>query len=377
MSEALSKIPNGFRYYSARDARVRRTIEEIAMSVFDGWSYEEIVTPSVDYYSLFEVGMGKMEAQRAFRFSEGDGQLLALRPDVTSGIARAAATLFAKRERPLRFCYAAKVFRQRGQSHADWRRELTQIGCELLGRNSKAADIEVLAIAAEVLGRLGLNQVVITLSDVEIFNGIVENLRLDADARDELRRLVDIRAVAELECFLASYASDDECSAFANLIQLSGKQEIFNKARRVITNARSLGALDRLESLWRVIDSLGMSGHFEIDLGDVSRLDYYTGLTFEIYVAGIGARIGSGGRYDNLTAKFGKAEPAVGFVLELDALADLLSGSAELMRTAKTEGALLKLVDGDVAAVFGEAIVRRASDERVKINADEVISCRN
>jgi ATP phosphoribosyltransferase regulatory subunit len=371
MSEPLSKIPNGLRYYSARDARVRRTIEEVAMSIFDGWSYEEIVTPTVDYYSLFEVGMGKMEAQRAFRFSEGDGQLLALRPDVTSGIARAAATLFAKRERPLRLCYAATVFRQQTQSNADWRRESTQIGCELLGRNSTEADIEVLAIATEVLRRLDLDQgFVITLSDVEIFNGIVENLGLDANARDELRRLVDIRAGVDLECFLTSYASADECSAFADLIQLSGKQEIFDKARRVVTNTRSRAALERLESVWRLLESLGMSGHFEIDLGDVARLDYYTGLTFKIYVEGIGARIGSGGRYDNLTAKFGKAEPAVGFVLELDALSDLLACNAEFIPTPGPERAMLTTANGDVATLFGEAIARRASGECVKINAD-------
>src|SRR6266446_1118116 len=195
MTKTLSRIPNGLRYYSARDARVRRAIEQTAMSVFDGWSYEEIVTPTVDYYSLFEIGMGKIEAHRAFRFTDSDGQLLALRPDVTSGIARAAATLLSEYERPLRLCYTAAVFHQQSRSPADWRRESTQIGCELLGRNSKAADLEVLAIAAEVLGRLGLDQVVITLSDVEIFNGIVENLRLDREACDELRRLVDIRAV--------------------------------------------------------------------------------------------------------------------------------------------------------------------------------------
>src|SRR4030095_6429606 len=236
---------------------------------------------------------------------------------------------------------------------------------------SKAADMEILAIAAEVLRRLGLDQVLITLSDVEIFNGIVESLRLDSTARDELRRLVDIRAIAELERFLAPYASAEECSAFADLIQLSGKQEIFNKAYHVITNARSRAALERLESLWRVIESLGMSGYFEIDLGDVTRLDYYTGLPFQNYVGGVGARVGSGGRYDNLTARFGAAEPAVGFVLELDPLADLLAGSAELISAAKPETAVLKPVDGDVAALFREAIVRRASDERIKLNADE------
>jgi len=376
MSEPLSKIPNGLRYYSAGEVRVRRAIEVMAMTVFEGWSYEEIVPPTVDYYPLFEQGMGEREAHRAFRFTDTDGQLLALRPDVTSSIARAAVTLFAKRARPLRLCYAATVFHQQSQSHADWRRESRQIGCELLGRNSTVADMEVLAIAAELLRRLDLgHSFVITLNDVEIFNGIVANLGLDPNARDELRRLIDIRAVADLERFLTSYASADECSAFAELIQLSGKGEIFEKARRVITNARSRAALDRLQNLWQVVESLGMSAHFEIDLGDVSRLDYYTGLTFKIYVEGLGRRVGGGGRYDNLTAKFGKAEPAVGFVLELDALADLLTGKGQSTPSAEPAYAMLESKDDDVTTLFREAMERRAANQCVMLSSREVTSC--
>jgi ATP phosphoribosyltransferase regulatory subunit len=370
MAEPLSRIPNGVRYYSAEDARVRRRIEEIAMAVFAGWSYEEIIPPTVDYYSLFECGMGKVEAGRAFKFTDGDGSLLALRPDVTSEIARAAATLFANRERPLRLCYAANVFRQQTQSQADWRRESTQLGCELLGRNTIAADMEVLAIATEVLQRLGLAQsFVITLNDVEIFNGIVENLSLDRSKRDELRRLVDVRAVADLQCFLASHASAEECAAFANLIQLSGKSETLDEACSVITNSRSRGALAGLKRLWHVIEALDLSEHFAIDLGDVARLDYYTGLTFKIYVAGAGARAGGGGRYDTLTAGFGKAEAAVGFVLELDVLADHLTTNAELVSAAKTKTTVLRSDENDVKRLFREALTRRASNDCLMIDS--------
>ena len=375
MSQPLSQIPNGFRYYSAQDSRLRRIIEATAMSVFEGWSYEEVITPAIDYYSLFEAGMGQMEAQRAFKFSDGNGSLLALRPDITSAIARAAATVFGERQRPLRLCYAANVFRQHARSHADWRRESTQLGCELLGRNSQAADMEVLLIATEILRRLGFDQrYVITLNDVEIFNGIVENLALDAAARDELRRLVDIRAAAELERFLSSHAATDECTAFANLIQLSGKAEIFDRARQVITNQQSRVALDRLESLWQLIASLGLTEQFEIDLGNVSRLDYYTGLTFAVYVAGAGARVGGGGRYDDLTGKFGKAEPAVGFVIEVDALADLLAGRAALTQDQPHRESLVCRGD-DVASAFAEAIDRRAAGRTICIDADEVHAC--
>jgi ATP phosphoribosyltransferase regulatory subunit len=374
MSEPLSKIPNGLRYYSGREARLRRMIEETAMSVFDGWSYEEVITPTLDYYSLFERGMGPSEAHHAFRFTDTDGRLLALRPDVTSGIARVTATLLANRPRPLRLCYAAPVFRQQGRSTIEWRRESTQIGCELVGRNSEAAGIEVLAIAAEVLRRLDLDRgYIITLNDVEVFNGVAAGLGFEPGARDQLRQLVDQRNVADLEDFLSSHVSREDCRAFSQLIRLSGRLETIDKARRVITNVRSSAALDRLESLWRIVESLGISDHFEIDLGDVSRLDYYTGLTFKIYVEGAGARVGSGGRYDNLTSNFGKSEPAVGFVLDLDALAGLLlSRNDPASFASQPERKAHSLVNDDDSALFGEAIERRARGERVVIGSSEV-----
>src|SRR5256714_14147433 len=130
MTESLSRIPAGMRYYFGQEAGLRRIVDEIAMTVFDSWSYEEITTPTLDYYSLFEHGMGRSQAHHAFRFTDTDGRMLAIRPDVTSLVARAAATLFAERKRPLRLCYVAPVFRQQPQSHAEWRRELTQIACD-------------------------------------------------------------------------------------------------------------------------------------------------------------------------------------------------------------------------------------------------------
>src|SRR5260370_28317374 len=293
MSERLSRIPTGMRYYSGSEARLRRAIENILVSIFDGWSYEEITTPTIDYYPLFEHGMGRSQAHHAFRFSDIDGRMLAIRPDATSLVARAAATIFAERKRPLRLCYVAPVFRRQPQSRAEWKRESTQIGGELIGANSDAADMEILAIICEVLGRLDLNrQCSITLNDVEVFNGIAEQLQLRPDAREEMRELVDARNAADLERFLACYSSAADAKALAQLIRLSGKRRILSGARRLIMNPRSHLALDRLERLWSVIESLQLADRFEIDLGDVSRLHYYTSLTFKNYVNGARKPVG-------------------------------------------------------------------------------------
>jgi ATP phosphoribosyltransferase regulatory subunit len=319
------------------------------MRVFAGWSYEEIVTPALDYYALFERGMGRAEAHRAFRFTDTDGRLIALRPDVTSGIARAAATLFAQVVRPLRFAYAASVWRQQARSHAEWRRESHQLGCELIGTAGARGDVEMLLIVTEAFDC--------------------------TDAREEMRRLVDTRDFSALQEFLHPLTdSPDDTTAFAKLMRLSGKSEMFDRARRIISNERSIRALDELEAVWRTLETLNLTDNFEIDLGDASNLDYYTGMVFKIYAHGAGAHVGSGGRYDELIANFGAAEPAVGFVLDLDALTDVL-----LRRDAKIISETLpssgysseQKTNLDLAAFFAEAVERRARDEQVYVSSVE------
>ncbi len=368
MFEPLSKIPNGMRYYFGTESRVRRAVEDASMSVFDGWCYEEIATPTVDYYALFERGMGHAEARRAFRFTDTDGRMLALRPDVTSSIARAAATLFADRARPLRLCYAASVFRQQPRSHAEWRRESKQLGCELIGAGGGAADMEVLVVAAEVLERLGLRRDSrITLNNVEVFNGVAEQLMLNSERREQMRRIIDARDASELQRFLSTCGPASSNGPITNwqLPRLSGKREILDEARRVITNERSRAALDALEELWEAIEKLELADLFEIDLGDVAGLDYYTGLIFKIYLAGAGTRVGSGGRYDNLTANFGQGEPAIGFVLDLDAVTDVLMRKDSALVPQTEQGATL-VADNDATELFLEARRKRARGERVR-----------
>jgi ATP phosphoribosyltransferase regulatory subunit len=325
--EPLSKIPGGMRYHFGRGARLRRAFEAEAMAVFDGWGYEEIATPAVDYYALFERGMGRGEARRAFRFTDTDGRMLALRPDVTSSVARAAATLFAAAPRPLRFCYAESVFRQRTTSHAEWKREGRQVGCELIGTGGAEADLEVLAVAAELLERLGLrSRFCITVNHVGVFNGLARQLGLDEETREAVRRLVDARDAEGLSDLISRRADAGAPAApAARLALLSGKRAALRAARGLVPDELTESALDALECVWETVETLGLADSFEVDLGDVSGLDYYTGLIFKIYLEGAGARVGGGGRYDDLTANFGRREPAVGFMLDLDAITEVLT----------------------------------------------------
>ncbi len=182
-----------------------------------------------------------------------------------------------------------------------------------------------------------------------------------------MRRLVDARDAAALEEFLRSLGRSGATAERAGrLARLAGERGLPDGARELLTNERSRAALDELEGLRAVVESLGLGGGFSVDLADVSGLDYYTGLVFKIYVEGAGARVGGGGRYDELTSSFGRREPAIGFVLDLDALTEVLARKSDELENGG--GAPPAPVEGaDVAQRFREARRRRALGERIQM----------
>src|SRR5262247_3594417 len=130
---SLTKIPAGVQYFFDDEVKLRRYIERRAMDVFAGWSYNEIILPIFDYHDLFARGMGDEKAKRTYRFVDRDGALLALRPELTSLVARTVATRFKNKERPLRLCYSGEVFRYDDPIERT-AREFHQLGIEQIGQ---------------------------------------------------------------------------------------------------------------------------------------------------------------------------------------------------------------------------------------------------
>ncbi|HEU4391024.1 MAG TPA: ATP phosphoribosyltransferase regulatory subunit, partial [Blastocatellia bacterium] len=155
MSSSLSRIPPGVQYIFDGEVQVRRWIERQIMNAFDGWSYSEIILPIFDYADLFSLGMGKEQGEMTYRFTGRDGKLLALRPEMTSLVARTVATRFRERERPIRLSYSGEVFRW-DQPRGGRQYEFHHIGLEHIGSDRLEADTEVLVVAIEALRSLGL-----------------------------------------------------------------------------------------------------------------------------------------------------------------------------------------------------------------------------
>jgi ATP phosphoribosyltransferase regulatory subunit len=355
------QVPPGVQCFIGEEARRRRRIEETVLQVFEGWDYEEIIPPLFDYAEVFA---GEALAPKTYSFVGRDGSLLALRPDFTSLLAKIVAGRLADRPAPLRLYYSGEVLRYEPPK-AGRQSELYQMGLEHLGGPSRAADAEVLAIAAECLEALGITGWVLALGHVGVFGGLVAGCGLDGVDVEALRERVEGKDPAGVQALVERGRSPRQLmDALVRLTTLGGGPEVLKEAARAFAFCPAAAAA--VGELTDIVDALGAAGlgaHLAVDLGEVRGLDYYTGFVFRAYAPGLGFEVGGGGRYDTLLGRFGRPMPAVGFMLGLDRVALLLErqGAGEARGTASAEA-----VSGPLGAALARARQRRAAGARVR-----------
>ena len=336
-SHRLVQVPPGVQCFLGDEARRRRSIEERVVAVFEGWDYEEIIPPLFDYADVFA---SQALLPKTYSFVGRDGSLLALRPDFTSLLAKIAAGRLAGRPAPMRLYYSGEVLRYE-PPRAGRQSELYQMGLEHLGGDPRAADAEVLAIAAECLDVLGVSGFVLALGHVGVFGGLLAGTALDPATLERLRERVEAKDAAGVRDALPSGAVPAPVAdALVRLTTLSGDPAILAEAGRALASCpQAQAALAELAKVAETLQLAGLGRGLTVDLSEVRGLDYYTGLVFRAYAPGLGFEVGGGGRYDTLLARYGRPMPAVGFMLGLDRLALLLDrqGAAPASAAAPPE----------------------------------------
>lgn len=323
--KTLTQIPLGTRILFGKAAKNRRRIERAIFSVFEHWNYEEIIPPIFDYYDVFTKGMGAELEDTLYRFIDREGNILALRPEFTSLVAKAVATRLSDRPKPLRLCYCGEVLRYEAP-RGGRQREFFQIGIENIGGDRTESDAEVILVAIESLKKLGILKFQINLGEIGYFAGLVERINFSREDLIKIKTLIDLKDIAGLKAEMERLSlSERRRHIMLSLVHLTGNSETIGAARRLVSNEKSLQALDYLEALYAELKRRRVQKHITIDLSEVRGLDYYTGTIFKIYVPGLGFEIGGGGRYDNLIKNFGSDFPSVGFSFSLERLMSLES----------------------------------------------------
>lgn len=318
--KTLTQIPLGTQLLFGKAAKKRRRIERTIFSVFEHWNYEEIIPPIFDYYDVFTKGMGVELEDTLYRFIDREGNILALRPEFTSLVAKSVATRLADQPKPLRLSYCGEVLRYEAP-RGGRQREFFQIGVENIGGEKVKSDAEVILVAIEALKKLGIQRFQINLGQIGYFAGIVERMNFSREDLLRIKTLIDLKDTVGLRHELERLElSDRRRHILLSLVHLTGNSETLEAARHLISNEKSLQALDNLAALLAELRKQKAGEHLTIDLSEVRGLDYYTGTIFKIYVPGLGFEIGGGGRYDNLIKNFGCDFPSVGFSFSLERL---------------------------------------------------------
>jgi histidyl-tRNA synthetase len=292
-------------------------VEDTARQILSRALYQEIRSPLLEQTDLFVRGIGEgtdVVGKEMYSFSDRSGRQITLRPEGTAGVVRAYVEHGLDKIGGIqRLWYQGPMFRYE-RPQAGRQRQFHQIGLELLGSGSPRADVEVIALASDILRALGLKDLSLQLNSIgnrddrqKYRLALLDYLlpleqELDSDSKDRLRRNP-----------LRILDSKDPKT-----------QEIARSAPSIL-DYLSKESLAHFEQVQYLLTELGIT--YQINPSLVRGLDYYTHTAFEIQSADLGAQstVCGGGRYDGLVGELGGNDTqAIGWAIGVERLVLLL-----------------------------------------------------
>lgn len=307
--------PDGVNDILQQECAIKRNIEQKIADVYKSYGYFEVQAPSFEFIDVF---FGS-DAKELIKFIDPKGRVLALRPDITTAIARIAATKLSHTKFPKRIFYIGNAFSDHHAYQGVLQNEFTQAGIELLGTTSMAADAEVIAATIEALLQAGLKDFQIELGHAEYFKGLMALTGLEDSVIEDLRELVDRKSLVGIAEVANEYKLDPQLKeTILNLPNQFGGIEVISSQKGV--GQRAQKALDEIAEVYEILKDYGFEKFVSIDLGMVQKINYYTGIIVKGFARGMGFPICGGGRYDNLIGAFGENIPATGVAIGVDRL---------------------------------------------------------
>lgn len=286
-------------------------------ALYSKYGYRPYRMSKFEEYDLYAGNRSFLPSGGVITFTDTNGRLMALKPDVTLSIAKNLGG--GPEAAPEKLYYDESVYRAPDSGLGF--QEITQAGLEYLGRVDGYVMGEVAMLAARSLEEISEGWV-LDLSHMGYLTGLVDELGLRGPERAELLRAVGSRSVqAVLAVCSPAGAPMSAAERLASLLELYGPaQELLPRLRAGAATAAELAAVEELEGTARVLESFGCLGGVNIDLSITCDTEYYNGLVFKGYVPGAPSAVLSGGRYDSLMRKLGKEEQAIGFAVYLNLL---------------------------------------------------------
>lgn len=305
----------------AEAARIE-SLRRILLDLFKVHGYQYVIPPMLEYMESLTTGAGHDLDLATFKVVDQlTGRLMGVRADMTPQAARIDAHLL-NNQGITRLCYAGSVLRTKPDGLAQTREPL-QLGAELYGHAGVASDIEIQCLLVKALQAIGVDQVHIDYSHVNVFGSLIEASQIDAQLEQDLYAALqskDQSAVASLASGLDQVTRE----ALIQLTTLNGDKSILTQAAKVLPATPTIQhALQSLTQVGTVLERMGVTVSY--DLSELRGYHYHSGIVFAAYAQGYKGPLALGGRYDEVGVAFGRARPATGFSLDLRGIVTALA----------------------------------------------------
>lgn len=319
----------GMKDTHPREVRKKRDIEMKLRHLFSSWGFEEVETPSLEYFATLQKVIGEELKERLLQFINREGKLVCLRPDFTTSIARKYSSDLIGEHQTIRVFYDGKIFRL-PSSPLRTESELTQMGLENIGKNTAAVDAEVIALAIIALQESGIRDYAVDIGHVGFFRGILDMMDYSVDRQQQLKVIMKTKDFIALGSFLEQFppAEPQLASLLLDFPFLRGKKDFLIGCQDRFPKTQLFTVpFQRLQSIWNILVDFGLEANIMANLGLIRDFDYYSGVIFEGFSPLSGSPLLAGGRYDELFRIFGKDRPACGFALFVERLVEVYEKS--------------------------------------------------
>lgn len=272
-------------------------------------------------YDLYSRNKDFLLSDRVITFTDTNGKLKALKPDVTLSIVKNIEDTPTGLNR---LFYDENVYRVSGRTGTF--REIMQMGLEAIGDAGNAVAAEVIDLAEQSLALVSEDyDYVLKVSDVDILTLLVDGMSDSGAVRSELLRLVSAKNLHGIESLCAENdIPEEKCRTLTGLLKIYGPPtEVMPEIAEI---CRGTEAEDEVSELADVLKGFypesgeNADRRIVLDFSIVGDTNYYNGMAFEGYIDGIPECVLIGGRYDKLMRRMKKKSRAIGFAIYMDTL---------------------------------------------------------
>lgn len=290
--------------------------------IYRSQGYKKYRMSRFEEYSLYRENEGFLPSRQLMTFTDIDGRLMALKPDVTLSIAKDAQPGLNECKK---YYYSENVYRPDRSGSAF--REISQMGLECIGNVDIAAMAQVInlsLLSLKLLETFG-KKAVLSIGHMGFAVGVLEHYESDAAKRKKLLDCLKNKQKHEI----MSLSAPEQVGVFLKLLKLNGNfSDTLIKAKELICNEKTNTAWQELFELQKLIEA-DADIDITLDLSLVNELDYYNGLVFCGYLNGLVSAVLRGGRYDPLAQRFTPNTRAIGFAMYLNELERLSVSEAQ------------------------------------------------